>query len=299
MKVLITGGSGLIGKVISQQLLAKGHQVVWLSRKANSSNAIKTYEWNPETGYCDANAFEGVDAIINLAGAAVNAKWTPTYKAMILNSRVDSLNTLYQAIMANDIRVKILISTSGVGFYPNSFTELFSEESEQGSGFLSKVCHKWEQAALQFENIGIRTSIVRVGVVLSDKGGALKEMARPVKFGVGSPLASGKQWMPWIHVEDIAAVFIHLLENDQAGIFNGAAPNSLTNRDLTKHIAKNLKRPMFMPNVPAFVLKLIMGETASIALSSTKVSAQKLLDSGFVHQYPDIDQALSQLFQKK
>lgn len=294
MKVLITGGTGLVGGNISQQLLSKGHEVVFLSRNPTDS-AIPQFKWDPERAYLDKNALEGVDTIINLAGAPVNANWTSEYKNEVLKSRIDSLKTLYQALEVEKHNIKNIISASAVGYYPDSYTEIYSEEALAGNSFLSKVCEKWEKAALKFENINIKTSIFRIGIVLSNKGGALKEMIRPFKLGLGSPLGNGKQWMPWIHLEDLGSLFVFAAEKKLIGTYNAGGLLANRNEDFSRDLAKVLSKPFFMPNVPKFVLKIIMGESSAIALSSTNVDTRKIREAGFEYKFKDLESALKDL----
>lgn len=300
MNVLITGGTGLIGTAISKVLLEKGHELAYLSRKP-SDNAlnIPEYEWNVEAGKLDSNAFNNVNAIINLAGAPIFKRWTPPYKSEILRSRVDGTRLLFEQIQKHNIGLKAFVNASAVGIYPNSFTKEFTEEDAPGDDFLSLVCQKWEQEAQNFEQLNIRTVRMRIGIVLSRKGGALPQMATPVRFGAGAPLGSGKQWVPWVHISDLATMFVHALENENIkGAVNAAGPHNVTNATLTKKIADVLHKPLFLPKVPEFALKLAMGEMAQAILASNKVSTQKIQQAGFTYQYSSLDAALDDLFQK-
>lgn len=295
MKVLITGGTGLVGKEISKQLLSKNHEVVFLSRNPNPNSKIPQFKWDPEKFFMDLDALEDVEIIINLAGTPVNGKWTSSYKNEILKSRLDSLSTLYQSLEANEHKVRKLISASAVGFYQDSFDEIYREDAKAGNSFLAKVCMKWENAALKFENLNIQTSVLRIGIVLSTEGGALKEMIKPFKLGLGSPLGSGKQWMPWIHIEDLAGMFIFLMKSDSIGIFNGGGFEASRNKDFSKTLAKVLGKPFFAPNVPKFALKLLMGEASAIALSSTNVDSMKIINHGFEYKFKELKPALENL----
>ena len=296
MKVLITGGTGLLGTEISKVLLSKKHEVVFLSRKpSHNSLGIKEYHWNPETETCDIAAFKKVEAIINLAGNPVNARWTPEYKSTILRSRVDSLRLIFKIISLHNFPVKHIISASGVGYYESCFDKEYTEEDKPGTSFLSTVCEKWEDEVHRFNLLDINTIIFRVGVVLSDKGGALKEMIKPFKFGLGSPLASGRQWIPWIHINDLAKMFVFALEENISGIYNAAAPLNETNASLSRTLANVLNKPFFAPNVPAVLLKLLMGEAAFIALSSTRVSSELIQSKGFQFQFHNLEDALKDL----
>lgn len=296
MKVLITGGTGLIGRSICKRLLTLNHEPIILSRNPNKDQEIKEFQWNPEKNEYDKNAFEDIDAIINLAGCSINAKrWTHTYKNEILQSRLNAIATLQKALVECKSKCKIFISTSAVGIYGSSYDKLFTEESGAAKDFLAKVCIKWEEAIRPIEAIGIATTIIRTGVVLSNKGGAFPIMAKPFRLGLGSPIGNGKQFMPWIHIGDLSSIFIYVLENSLTGTFNGVAPNSITNREFSKKLSKKLKRPILLPNVPQLVLKLMLGESAILPLASSRVSSNKITDQGFEFMYNTIESCLDDI----
>lgn len=297
MKVLITGGSGMIGREISQQLLERGHEVAWLSRSARSGK-ISTFTWNPDRGEIDPKAIEFADAIINLAGANIAARWSPSYKNEIIRSRAESIELLHREVQKQPKKLKAFISASAVGYYPNSLENEYHEEDPPGTDFLSQVCARWEQSALAFEKSGIRTIRLRIGIVLDAKEGALAQMAAPLKWGFGAPLGSGKQWMPWIHRVDVARMFVFALENNQLenGAYNAVGPYSIENKLLTKKLATILKRPLWLPSVPGFALKIMLGEMAAIALASTKCSAKKIEAAGFNYHFPKLEIALKDLY---
>lgn len=297
MKILITGGSGLVGQALSKALLSKGHQVHHLSRKEGTdAHGIPAFEWNLDRDYLDPAALVGVDAIVNLAGASIAERWTPEHKNAILRSRVDGTRLLLKSLQENGHQVHSILSASAVGYYPNDLERCFDEKDPPGDDFLSLVCQKWEQEAQHFEALGLRTLRMRIGIVLAREGGALAKMAQPVRLGLGAPLGSGQQWVPWIHIEDLVALFIQALENRQwQGVYNAVGPQSHTNRQLTQAIAKQLGRPLWLPPVPAWALKIGLGEMAATILASNRVSAQKIMDAGFVHRYPDLEQALASL----
>src|SRR5690606_37407761 len=199
MKILITGGTGLIGTEISKQLLERGHTVVYFSRSPRKNNLdIKEYAWDVDKGTYNQAAFDGVHAIINLAGAPVAKRWTPQYKSEILRSRVDATRLLYTAVQKHNVPLKTFVSASAVGYYSNDFNKTHNETDAPGRDFLSLVTQKWEQEAQNFSKLNIRTVRIRVGVVLSNDGGAFPLIAKPIKLGLGSPLGSGQQWMSWI-----------------------------------------------------------------------------------------------------
>lgn len=299
MKVLISGGSGLVGKAVSECLLAKGHEVSILSRKAGKlESGIEAFAWDPEKGTIDINALNGVDAIINLAGSTIAQRWTPHGKDIILRSRINATRLLAETLAKTDHQVKTFLSASAVGYYPDSLDKEYHEEDAPGSNFLSIVCQKWEQEAMHIEELGLRVIRARIGIVLDKNEGALAKMALPVKFGLGAALGSGKQWMPWIHKKDLAEMFVYTLENQalKTGVINAVGAHNVSNRELTESLAKTLNRPLFLPNVPSFVLKLMLGEMAATALTSNKVSCTKIQSYGFKYQYNRLEEALSQLY---
>ena len=300
MKFLITGATGLIGKEIVRLCKERGHTVYYLT--TNKQKIIKTdnyqgFYWNPDQGIIDAKCLEGVDVIINLAGASIAKRWTSSYKKVILDSRVKSLQLLHSLLSKNKNNVKQLISSSAIGIYPSSLTKEYTEDnSELNKSFLGKVVDVWEKEADNFTAIGLEVSKVRIGVVLSKKEGALEQMAKPVKYGVGAPLGNGKQYLSWIHIEDVAKIFLHITENNLIGTFNAVGNNPATNAQITKAIAENLKKPLWLPNVPAFMLKLLLGEMASIVLESQKVGNKKIIETGFNFKFKTLESALNDCF---
>ncbi len=298
MKILIAGGSGLVGTELSKQLLAKGHKVNWLSRtvKSNSLN-IPEYQWNPDKGEIDLRAFDGVDTLVNLAGASISKPWTPEYMSQILRSRVDSTRLLFNTVEQHTIKLQKVLAASAFGIYPNDDSEKqYAENDKAGNGFLAQVCTLWENESKQFETIGISTAICRVGLVLSAKGGILSQVALPVKYGLGSAIGTGKQWMPWIHIKDLARMMIFMLENEKSkGVYNGVAPEGARNKEFTKTLARVLNRPMFLPAVPSGVIKLVLGNRAELLLSGTNVSSQKIEAAGFNFHFPTLQEALDNL----
>ncbi len=300
MKILISGGTGLIGKAISRQLLQNNHEVRWLTREPGHNDfGIKEYGWDPDKEQIDTQALEGIDSIINLAGAPLNERWTPTYKSEIIRSRVDAIRLLHSAVQKHAFPVKKFISVSAVDYYPNDFEREYNEEDAPGKDFLSLVCQKWEQEAQNFENLDIPTIRCRIGIVLSNEGGALPELAKPARFGLAAPLGSGKQWMPWIHIDDVAGIFLHLLTHaESSGVYNVVGPNDVTNKEITESIAKVLHRPRFLPRVPKTALKLALGEMAIIVLTSHKVSNDKIAATGYTYYYPRLEEALQNLLQE-
>lgn len=299
--ILITGGTGLIGKRLCRQLLDKGYRIHLLSRssKPDSDPRIKTFVWNVEKNEIDERCIEGVEAVIHLAGEGiVDKRWTEQRKHDIISSRTESIRLIYELIKKQtSLSVKHIISAAAIGFYADRGNELLKEESLPGKGFLAESCIAWEQAVDEGEKFGLRIVKFRTGIVLDPAGGALAEIARPVKFGLGAALGSGKQWVSWIHWKDVLNMYEFALENEKiAGVYNMAAPHPATNLELTKAIAHQFKMPLWLPSVPAFALKLAMGEMSAAVLGSTRVSTQKIIEAGFSFDFPELEPALNDLY---
>lgn len=301
-KILITGGTGLIGQRLTELLLEKkGYSVCYLSRKKRPIDQVKVFEWSPQEGKVDKEAFENVHAIIHLAGAGVaDKRWTESRKKEILASRIQSTQLLAQTIKELGSPPEVVISASAIGYYGiNTGNTLVDENSPAGNDFLAEVTHRWENAMQAIEKQQIRTVKIRVGVVLSPKSGALPKLLQPVRLGLGAPLGTGKQCLSWIHIDDIARMFILALENNGfSGAYNGVAPNPVSNAEMTKAIASVIHRPAFLPNVPAFMLKMMLGEMASIVLGGNRVSCNKIINDGFEFEYPELKEALKNLLAK-
>ena len=299
MTVLITGATGLVGQELVNLLLQNGHNVHYLSTsksKLVTNTNYKGFYWNPKNAEIDTNALTGVEVIIHLAGANVAKKWTTAYKEEIIESRVLSTQLLYKTLQKNSHQVKQIISASAVGIYPDSLTDIYHEtDLDIDVSFLGNVVKQWENEVSQFEKLEIIVSKIRIGIVLAKNGGALQEMAKPIKYGVGAAFGSGEQYQSWIHVQDLVAIFQFVMENRLSGIYNGVAPYPVTNSELTKAIAKTLGKPLFLPNIPKFVMKLILGEMHQILFSSQHVSCRKLLDENFQFKFASLDKALNDL----
>lgn len=295
--ILITGASGLIGKRLTELLLQKGHQVSHLGRKAKSGT-VPSFVWNVEQNVVDPEAFSSADTIVHLAGAGIaDKRWTNKRKQEILESRTHSTNLLYKELATQQHAVRSFISASAIGYYGfGTSDEIFTETSRPGTDFLARVTQQWEAEIDRLEKVPLRVAKLRIGIVLSEKGGALKPMLVPIKLFVGSPLASGKQRMSWIHIDDLCAMFIHLIENDHLqGAFNATAPTAVNNREFTHAIAKVLRRPIWLPTVPAFALRLLLGEMADLIIQGSNVSSQKIQQSGFEFQFATLNAALQNL----
>jgi uncharacterized protein (TIGR01777 family) len=299
--ILITGASGLVGTRLTELLLQKQYQVSHLGRNRKHGK-IPSFQWNVESGQMDEDAFNGIDAIIHLAGAGVaDKRWTQARKKEILESRTKSTALLFEKLKTKTHAVKTMVCASAIGYYGfGESDEILTEQNLPGSDFLAQVTKHWEEEADKISNLGIRVVKLRIGIVLSDKGGALTQMTTPVKWGVGASLGSGKQWISWIHLDDLCNMFIKAVEDEKlAGPFNATGINFCTNQELTKAIAKVLAKPLWLPPVPGFVLKIILGEMADMVLNGSKVSSQKIQQTGFVHQFKNLEEAVADLLRKK
>jgi len=296
--ILLTGGSGLVGTELTQLLLEKGYEVSHLSRKSGNNPKVKTYLWDIHKSEIDEHCIDGVDTIVHLAGAGIAEKrWTAKRKKELTDSRTKSIELIYNLLKSKPHTVKSIVSASATGYYNDRGDELLTEDSPPSHDFLGECCILWEQTVNKGEELGLRILKFRTGVVLTDKGGALPKLALPVKFGIGSPLGNGKQWIPWIHRQDVIDMYLYGIENtDLKGIYNMVAPNPVTNKQLTQAVARHLHRPLWLPNVPAFILKLLLGEMSTIVLGGTKVTAQKIEDAGFRFKYRQVEDALAAIY---
>jgi len=296
---LITGATGLIGSEIVRQCHAAGIAVNYLTtskEKIECTENYKGFYWNPQEGEIDLQAFDGATAIINLVGATISERWTKKYKKIILESRIESINLLRDTLLQIDHNIVHFISASGISIYPNSETKLYTEENEEvDNTFLSEVVVAWEAAAAQFKNMGMEVSKVRTGVVLAKNDGAFPKLVKPVKLGVGAPLGNGEQWISWIHLEDIAGIYLFLLTNQLEGKYNAVAPNPVQNKKMTKMIASKLDSPLWMPNIPDFAIKLLLGEMSVLVLEGQLVSSQKVEKLGYPFKYYNLENALQDL----
>lgn len=294
-KVIISGGSGLVGSRLKVMLKNKGYEVRILSRHPRHADE---YYWNIEKGEIDARVFEEATAIIHLAGAGVaEERWTEARKKEILDSRIRPAALLHDHLSGHPHRIQTFLSASAVGYYGDRGEQVLTEETPAGTGFLPDVCRAWETAAETFKSLQMRVAEIRIGIVLSNDGGALPKMDLPVKLGLGAYIGNGKQFVPWIHIDDLCGIFMHLLQTkDLEGPFNACAPGILNNKALTRAIAHALHRPFIPMPAPAFLLNTAMGEMAAMVLMSTNCSSKKIMDSGFHFRYPDIDEALRQLY---
>lgn len=299
MKVLITGATGLVGTEITSLLLKNGIHVNYLSTsedKIQDEANYKGFYWNPEKGIIDDTCIAGVDAVIHLAGATISKRWTQAYKQEILESRVLTTNLLANLLKNNTNSVSHFISASAIGIYPDSLTNIYSEDfTDFDNSFLSHVVQEWEKAVDRVGQAGnIRVAKVRTGLVLSGKGGALVEMAKPVRFGLGSGLGTGEQMQSWIHIQDLVGIYYYIFKHELEGTYNAVAPYPVTNNVLMKKIAETLDKPYFMPNVPKFVLEFALGEMSTLLFASQNVSAKKIIGDGYQFKYLSLDKALKE-----
>ncbi len=304
MKVLITGATGLVGSEITALCRKNNIAVHYLTTnksKITSAKGYRGFYWNPANGEIDMDCFEGVTALINLAGASISKRWSVAYKQEVLKSRIDSLKTLHQGISKlKNNQLLSFVSASAIGVYPDSLTEYYDEaEPRVDESFLGEVVAKWEKEVDAFRTFGFSIAKVRIGLVMSDKGGALPEMARPVKYFAGAAFGSGLQWQSWIHIQDLARMFLFVVENKLEGVYNGVGPNPVTNKKLVKEIAKVLKRPVFLPNIPRFVMQTLLGDMSYILFASQRVSSKKIEEEGFVFYHSNICKTLENLYLKE
>lgn len=297
MKVLITGATGLVGTELVSLLLKKGIHINYLTTsedKLQNEERYNGFLWNPDRGEIDSSAIDGVDAIIHLAGATISKRWTKSYKEEVLQSRIVSANLLYNVLKNTPNQVRHFICASAIGIYPDSRTGVYSEDNtEFDDSFLGMVTQKWEEAASQIECLDIKVAKVRTGLVLSGRGGALTEMAKPVKYGLGAAFGDGGQYQSWIHIRDLVHIYYYILTNELGGVYNAVAPYPASQNTMMKTIAQVLDRPYFMPNIPAFVLRLALGEMHILLLSSQNVSARKIIDEGFQFKYLSLEKAIA------
>ncbi|PKG41984.1 TIGR01777 family oxidoreductase [Psychroflexus sp. MES1-P1E] len=299
MRVLITGATGLVGQALVKLFHEKGIGVNYLTTSKSKIKTLPNYQgfyWDPSKSELDVESLKDVATIINLAGASVAKKWTSSYKKEILNSRLDTLMTLKKALSTEDHQVEQLISASAIGLYKDSLTKFHEEDQfSPGSNFLADVVLQWEAAADEVGKLGIDVAKIRIGLVLAKDGGALEKIKQPIENYIGAPLGTGKQWQSWIHIADLNRIFLYVMEHKLEGVFNAVAPSPVNNRELTECIAKRLEKPLILPKVPAFVLKLMLGEMATIVLASQLVSSKKMLSTGFQFNYAQLKPALADL----
>jgi uncharacterized protein (TIGR01777 family) len=293
-KVLITGGSGLIGRRLSFLLKSRGYEVRILSRSNNPKNNYKTFVWNVSEQYINDSAFEGLNHIIHLAGAGIaDKRWSEKRKKEIIASRVASTNLLYNSVKRLKTPLNSFISASATGYYGAITSEtIFEEKDKPAKDFLGKVCSLWEDSIFQFNEIKIRTVALRTGIVLSKDGGALKKMKTPIITSLGN----GKQYMPWIHIDDLCELYIKAIEDEQfKGAFNAVSPEHISNLSFSKKISKIFNYPFLALGAPSLILQIVFGEMSTIILNGSRISANKIKQAGFKFKFENLEKALKNL----
>lgn len=297
MKLLITGATGLIGRAIVELANNQGISVNYLSTdrtKIIENENFQGYYWDPTTQKIDIQCFEGVTAIINLAGASISKRWTSSYKNQIFTSRLNSVKTLVKGMEKIDTsKISSIVSASAIGIYPDSLSVYYSEEETLiDESFLGTVVQSWEQEIEGMGKFDIPVAKIRIGMVLSKDGGALPQLIKPIKRFMGTAFGSGKQWQSWIHIADLARMFLFIIENRLQGTFNAVSPNPVTNQKMISEIAKTLEMPLLIPNIPRLVMRIILGEMSYLLFVSHRVSSKKIAEEGFTFQHPNIGNAL-------
>lgn len=293
MRILISGGSGMLGRAITQKLLGKGHEVAWLSRR-NLKSVCPVFVWDPAHGFIDPAATAWAEAVINLAGESIGeVPWTTEGKRRILNSRLDAVQTLAVALGRESKTLKAFVGVSGVGIYGQGDMP-FSEADKPGDGFPAFVAARWEEAYQSItSNLAAKKCILRLAVVLSTQGGALPKMLSPIKWGIGAAIGTGRQWLNWIHLDDAAEAFCRALEWE--GVYNLASPNPVQNSEATELMARIWNRPIWLPAVPEFVLHLALGDRAQLVTQGNRTDISRLLATHFSFSFPTLEQALVDL----
>ncbi len=303
MKFLITGATGLIGSALIDNLLKNAHTVNFLTtrkEKLLTKTNFKGFLWNPTKGEIDESCIEGVDVIVHLAGASINKPWTKNYKEILLNSRTQASKLLYNCIEKNPTnQVKYILCASAIGIYPNHSTILFTEEwNPNPVSFMERLVTKWEEENKKLIRLVPQGCLMRIGLVLSTKGGILSTLLQSMQTRLAIYFGNGRQWQSWIHIDDIVALFSKAIDNKWTGIFNAVSPTPVTQKTLMKTIARKLKNPSLLLSFPSFIFKVILGERSALVLNSQKVSAQKSLQKGYTFRYPTIEEAILS-FKKK
>lgn len=297
-KILITGGSGSVGKHLIPRLLFCGHQVSIIGRSKKEIPGVESYTWNLDKEELNERALAGVTHIIHLAGASIADKpWSPNRKREIIESRVKPLQMLAKALSNRNQRIEAIISSSAVGFYGGVTSDkVFAEADKPASDFMGATCKMWEDAVRLFEPVANREVRIRTSVVLMNDAGALPKLVRPTKLGFGAAVGSGKQWMPWIHIDDLVEIFTEGVANQKMqGVFNAVAPEHANQAEMIKKIGKALNRPTFLPPIPKFLAETLMGEMATVVTEGSRVSSQKIQTTGFEFKFPELQPALNDL----
>lgn len=302
MKILITGATGLVGTALIKALQKSEHTIHYLTTSPSKLNKIegcKGFLWNPGKNEIDSNCWEGVSVLIHLAGASISMPWTVRNRAVIRNSRIQSTALLADSLKENQQSLKAVVAASAIGVYPSSFTEAYKEtSSSSASNFLGTVVNEWEKAVSALEDYSAAVVRLRIGLVLSSKGGVLQQLAFPVKLGAGAAFGSGQQGQSWIHIQDLVQLIVFSTSQKKSTLFNAVAPHPVTQNEMIKTLGRVLKRPVFFPNIPAFIMRLLLGERSALVLDSQFVHSEKVQKAGFVFQFPKLQEALEDLYLK-
>lgn len=301
MKVLVTGATGLIGTQLCNHLLSEGHSIHILTTRApwqTDNTQTRVFQWSPKNMQIDNKALNGVDAIINLAGEKINQRWTTKNKSSILASRVQSTRLLYESVKQAKKKLHI-INASAIGIYPSDFDKKYSEADTSFSlDFDGKVVRKWEEEVQKFDSINCLTTILRIGLVFSNKGGVFVPLSLTTRWGLGVWFGSGQQWQSWIHIKDVVGIIDYCLKNKLEGCINATAPNPICQRDLIKSISKELGAPQFVPGISKFFMSIALGEMHKLLFNSVYAKPQRMLDSKYKYFFPDLSYCLSDLIAK-
>lgn len=301
MKILVSGATGLVGSVLLEQAIAQGYEIHFLTTRKNQLDTIseaKGFYWNPKKNEIDFKCFEGVEVLIHLAGASISQRWTTKNKKEILDSRVDGTNLLVNTLKQFDgnHQLKQVVAASAIGIYPSSFSSVYTEEyTPQSNSFLEEVVIAWEKAEDGFARLGIKLCKLRIGLVLTVKGGVLGPLKTPTWFGLGAAFGNGQQTQSWIHVDDLVNLSLQAATDQWEGIFNAVSPQPVSQKEFTRTLAKAMRRPYFMPSLPQLPIRLVMGEMSTLIFNSQNVSAAKVVQKGFMYQYPDLFPAIKSL----
>lgn len=301
MRILVSGATGLVGQSLLEKAMQQGHQIHYLTTRKNQLNAIakaQGFYWNPAKGEIDTQCFDGVDAIIHLAGASIAQRWTKKNKKAILDSRVEGTALLAKSLneLSGKHNIKQVVSASAIGIYPSSATAVYTEDYiAHPNTFLEKVVIQWEQAADAFQTAGVGLCKLRIGLVLTKEGGVLGPMKISTSFGLGAAFGTGKQMQSWIHVDDLVALFLQATAKGWEGVYNAVSPQPISQNDFAKTLSKAMRRPYFLPTVPSSLIRLVAGEMSVLVFNSQQVSAKKIQQKGFEFTYPDLLPAMQSL----
>lgn len=290
--VLITGGSGYVGQELTKVLQNAGYEVSWLTRNKNSRYPIRQYFWDWKNKEIEIEAIEKADVIVHLAGSNVNGhRWNEKWKKEIYDSRIKSTDFLFEIISKHSNTIKVFVSASATGFYGCVTSEkIFNETDVAGNDFLAKTCNDWEKSASKFSTLGIRTTIIRTGIVFSESSASYNKITLPIRYGLGAAIGSGKQYFSWIHPEDLCNIYLKAISDEKMqGIFNAVAPQFISNGQLVGELAKHYNKLIWLPNIPPVIIRMLFGEISESLLNGSRISSEKLIKCGFQFKYPCID----------